>query len=121
MTVILPFRMVVLESPFKATEMYSAEQFRVYLDHCISDCESRWEVPYASHYGRMGDDDDELARQLGIKAGWQWGDKAEYVVAYTDFGVTDGMRQSIAHYDAQGKRVEWRKLDAKLVRSILEM
>jgi hypothetical protein len=32
-----------------------------------------------------------------------------------------GYSRTIAHYDAQGKPVEWRKLDAKIVKSILEM
>jgi len=121
MTVILPFRRVVLESPWKATEAYSSEQHRVYLDHCLTDCRSRWEAPYASHFGLMGDDDDDLQRQLGIRAGWQWGELAEYVVVYSDFGVSEGMSLSIAHYEKMGKPVEWRKLDAKLVKSILEM
>lgn len=121
MTVLLPFRRIVLESPWKATEAYSSEQHRVYLDHCLTDCRSRWEAPYCSHFGLMGDDDDELQRQIGIRAGWQWGELAEYVVAYTDFGVTEGMRLSIAHYEKLGKPIEWRKLPAPLVKSILEM
>ncbi len=121
MTIILPFRRIVLESPWKATEAHSAEQHRVYLDHCLADCRGRWEAPYASHFGLMGDDDDELQRQLGIRAGWQWGELAEYVVAYGDLGISEGMAQSIAHYEKMGKPVEWRKLDAKLVRSILQM
>lgn len=121
MTIILPAREVVLESPYRATEAHSVEQHRCYLSHCISDCEARSEVPYASHYGRMEDDDDEFKRQVGIRRGWQWGDKAEYVVVYSDFGVSEGMSLSIDHYTKLGKRVEWRKLDPKLVRSILEM
>lgn len=121
MTIILPARLIVLESPYKATQAHTVEQHRCYLSHCISDCEARSEVPYASHYGLMGDDDDELRRQVCIRRGWQWGDKAEYVVVYGDFGVTEGMSLSIAHYEKMGKAVEWRKLDAKLVRSILEM
>ena len=121
MTIILPRRLVVLESPYKATESHSVEQHRVYLAHCLTDCRKRSEEPHASHYGLMGDDDDELQRQLGIRAGWQWGELAEYVVVYSDFGVSEGMKLSIDNYTKLGKRIEWRKLDAKLVKSILEM
>lgn len=121
MTIILPFRRVVLESPWKATEAHSTEQHRIYLDHCLTDCRSRWEAPYSSHFGLQGDDDDELARMIGIRAGWQWGDMAEACVVYSDLSVTDGMKLSIDHYSSKGMAIEWRKLDTRLVRSILEM
>ncbi len=121
MTIILPFRRVVLESPYRATETTTVEQHRVYLSHCIRDSNSRWESPYASHWGLADDDDDEMARHLGIRAGWEWGDLAAACVVYSDFGVTPGMSLSIDHYSSLGKPVEWRKLDAKLIRSILEM
>lgn len=121
MTVLLPFRTVVLESPYKATESHSVEQHQVYLVHCLSDARSRWEEPYASHEGLTGDDDDELARQIGIRRGWAIGDKLDACVVYSDFGVTPGMSQSIAHYEQMGKPVEWRKLPASIVKSILEM
>ena len=121
MTIIMPFRRVVLESPYRATETFTTEQHRVYLDHCIKDCRTKWESPYASHWGLVDEDDDELARSIGIRAGWTWGDMAEACVAYTDLGVSQGMSESIDHYMALGKPVEWRKLDARLVRSILEM
>ncbi len=121
MTIILPFRKVVLESPYRATETSTVEQHQVYLSHCITDAESRWETVYASHLGLRGDDSDDLERQIGIMRGWEWGDLAAACVVYSDFGVTSGMSLSIDHYSSLGKPVEWRKLDVKLVRSILEM
>ena len=121
MTIILPFRRVVLESPYRATETATVEQHRVYLDHCVTDAESRWEAVYASHWGLQGEDSDEMARQIGIRRGWEWGDLAAACVVYSDFGVTPGMSYSIDHYSSLGKPVEWRRLDPKLVKSILDM
>lgn len=121
MTIILPFRRIVLESPYRATETATVEQHQVYLSHCLTDCRSRSETPFASHFGLMGADDDELERQIAIRAAWEWGDLAAACVIYSDFGVTPGMCLSIDHYSAMGKPIEWRKLDVKLVKSILDM
>lgn len=121
MTIILPFRRVVVETPYRATENHSVEQHRIYLDHCLKDCRSRWEAPYASHWGLIDDDEDELARHVGIRAGWAWGDDAEACVIYGDFGISQGMSYSIDHYSSLGKPIERRKLDERLVKSILEM
>ncbi len=117
----LPFRRVVVETPYRATSEHTSEQHRVYLSHCLADCRSRWEAPYASHWGLVDEDEDELARHVGIRAGWEWGDMAEACVVYSDFGVSPGMALSIDHYKEFCKSVEWRKLDARLVKSILEM
>ena len=123
MTIILPFRRVVVESPWRATETHTTEQHRVYLEHCMRDCLSRMESPYASHWGLPDilDDDDPLDRAMGIRAGWSWGDLAEKVCIYGDLGVTDGMRKSIQRYTLLGIPIERRTLDQKLVLGILEI
>jgi hypothetical protein len=120
-TVVLPFRKVVVESPYRATEVHTTEQHRIYLGHCLADCRRRWEAPYASHWGLIDEDEDELARHIGIRAGWAWGDDAEACVAYGDLGLSPGMSYSIDHYRALGKPIEYRRLDVRLIRSILEM
>lgn len=123
MTIILPFRRVIVESPFKATETHSIEQHKCYLSHCLTDCLRRMESPYASHWGLpdLLDDDDPLERAMGIRAGWAWGDLAEAVIVYGDLGITEGMHESINRYNKMGKPIERRTLDIRLVRSILEM
>ena len=129
MTVIPPFRKVVLESPYRDTETHSTEQHRVYLSHCITDAESRWEAVYASHSGLRGDDSDDLERELGIRRGWAIGDLMDACVVYTDFGISSGMAKSISHYESIGMPIIRRTLtlnekgefDDRLVRSIREM
>lgn len=119
--ILLPPRTVVLESPYRGNEHHTIEQHRVYLDHCITDCRLRKEAAYASHFGLLGDDDDEIDREEGIRMGWAIGDLLDYVVVYSDLFVTPGMTRSIDHYKSIGKDIHWRKLDARLVKSILEM
>jgi hypothetical protein len=55
-------------------------------------------------------DEDPEERQLGIEAGFAWRQFAKRTVVYADLGVTDGMRQGIAHANASGCEVEIRVL-----------
>jgi hypothetical protein len=103
-------RRVIVESPYageiKANEAYARA--------CLRDCLKRGEAPMASHllYTQPGVLDDAIAqeRELGIQAGLAWGAVAEASVAYTDRGVTDGMRKGIAAAEAMGRPVEYRNL-----------
>ena len=103
-------RRVIVESPYagetKANEVYARA--------CLRDCLKRGEAPLASHllYTQPGVLDDAIAdeRDLGIRAGLAWGAVAEASVAYTDRGITDGMRKGIAAAEAMGRPVEYRNL-----------
>jgi hypothetical protein len=112
--------LVVIESPYKATPYFTVEQHRLYLQHCIQDCVSRGESPYASHHYLTDilDDTDPMERAFGIKCGLAWGGYAELIAVYSDFGVSPGMADAIEHYSKLGKRIEWRKLPHKVVASI---
>lgn len=123
MTILLPLRKVIIESPYRASEERSLEVHKAYLLHCLSDSLRRLETPYASHLliPEILDDDDPLERGLGIRAGWAWAEHADLIAVYGDLGISEGMRQSIAHYEILGKPIERRTLDQRLVRSILEM
>jgi hypothetical protein len=118
-----PIRLVVVESPFKATQERSIEQHKEYLKHCLADCAKRGESPYASHLmlTEVLDDDDPHERGFGIKAGWEWAKHADAVVCYEDFGISPGMRESLAHYEHIGKPIERRTLDFALIRSIMDL
>jgi hypothetical protein len=74
----------------------------------------RGEAPFASHglYTLPGvlDDFDPTERKLGIAAGFAWRDVAQLTVVYEDYGVSDGMRQGIAHAEGIGRAVEMRRL-----------
>ena len=103
------FRLVVLESPFKG----DIERNKAYLDECIHDCIiNHKDSPFASHklYTDSLDDGDEVERDIGIKCGLAWGEWAQAVVVYTDYGISDGMKTGIAHYESMGIPVEYREL-----------
>ena len=114
-------RLVIVESPFRATQERTTEQHRLYLNHALRDCVLRGEAPFASHL--LCDalkDDDPVERALGIKCGWAWAEKADAVVVYSDLGVSPGMRESIDRYQKMGLPIERRKLDWAVVKEILE-
>ena len=114
-------RLVIVESPFKATAERAVWQHMLYLNQAIRDCVMRGEAPYASHLLTDAlDDDDPVERALGIKRGWAWAEKADAVVVYGDLGISPGMRESITRYETMGLPIERRKLDWAIVKEILE-
>ena len=106
-------RRVVIESPFRATETYSAAQFAAYLDACLSDAINRGEAPFASHaiYPRVLNDANPVDRHQGIAMGLEWGSAADLVAVYSDFGVSEGMDEAIRFYASRNVPVEWRRID----------
>lgn len=113
---------VCIESPYRGTAYYSVEQHRLYLQFCLLDCLSKGEAPFASHalYPAVLDDDDPVERGTGIKAGYVWGELADVVAVYSDLGVSPGMKESVAHWKAIGKPIEWRAIDHNLLKSVHE-
>lgn len=80
----------------------------------MHDCLIRGEAPFASHllYTQQGVLDDRIPdeRRLGIAAGFAWGSLARAIVVYTDYGISEGMKQGIDKALAEGKPVEYRSL-----------
>jgi hypothetical protein len=111
---------VIIESPYRATPHYTEEQHRLYLLHCIEDSVKMGEAPFASHLllPEILDDDDAYERAVGIRCGFAWGQHAEMIAVYQDFGLSAGMREAINYYQSIGKPIEWRKLPDKVVASI---
>ncbi|MER9706044.1 hypothetical protein NKJ10_17615 [Mesorhizobium sp. M0204] len=105
------WRLVILESPH-AGDVY---RNMAYARAAMRDCLTRGDAPAASHllYTQPGvlDDDDPAERATGISAGLAWGRKAEATVVYTDRGVSKGMAEGIARAHAEGRPVEYRRLD----------
>jgi hypothetical protein len=114
-------RLVIVESPYAATEYRTLAQHREYLRLALADCIRRGEAPMASHhlYPEVLDDDSPYERQLGIRAGLAWGIHAEAVAVYSQLGVSPGMAQAISFYQDAGKAIEWRGIDPREVRRIL--
>lgn len=106
-------RRVILESPYAGDVDGNVDYARA----CMRDCLMRGEAPFASHllYTQPGilRDKNNDERQLGIKAGLEWGVVAEATVVYIDNGISAGMRQGIKHAELEGRPVEHRRLETK--------
>jgi hypothetical protein len=106
----MPFRLVVVESPYAGNIALNEEYARA----ALADCLHRGEAPYASHllYTQPGvlDDTDPDERKLGMEAGFAWGDLAEATVVYVDLGMSSGMRAGIARAEAADRLVELRSI-----------
>jgi hypothetical protein len=103
-------RLVVIESPYAG----DVDENLRYLRACMADCLRRGEAPFASHalYTQPGvlDDTKPEERELGIRAGFEWGRDADAVVVYADRGVSKGMMNAISHYQERGLPIEVRLL-----------
>ena len=120
MSIIPPPKLVVVESPFKATPYYTQEQHRLYLLHCVADCIRRGEAPFASHIilPEVLSDDDEYERAMGIRCGYSWGKHADLVAVYGDLGISPGIKSAVEFYQSIGIPVEWRRLPDKIVEAV---
>lgn len=107
-------RLVILESPFKAADQLTLDRNIAYARAALRDCLFQGDAPVASHllYTQPGvlDDNAKDQRALGIEAGLAWGRVAEATVVYTDFGISDGMRQGIERAQLEGRPIIYRKL-----------
>ena len=104
-------RLVIVESPFGG----DVNRNIAYAQAAVLDSLQRGEAPFASHllYTRQGLLDDTVPdhRELGIKAGFAWGEMAATVAVYQDLGITTGMRQGIERALGSGQFVVFRNLD----------
>lgn len=101
---------VILESPFGQ----NPDMFTVYGRACVADSLSRGEAPMAMHllYTQPGILDDQVAKERakGMEAAFAWYQAAEAVVAYRDFGVSNGMQAGIDLAISYGLPIMYRSL-----------
>jgi len=101
---------VIVETPYAG----DVERNTRYARLCLHDCLMRGEAPFASHllYTQEGVLDDSIPeeRKLGMKAGFVWGAVADATVVYTDYGMSNGMKEGVKRAEAAGRQVEYRKL-----------
>lgn len=107
----LPFRLVILESPYAG----DVEANLTYLRACMRDCLLKGDSPYASHglLNQPGvlDDTKPEERALGIGAGFDWRARADATVVYVDRGISGGMKLGIEDAKRIGHPVEFRSLE----------
>ena len=110
-------RLVVIESPWGAKDPTIKKRNFDYAIGAMLDCLNRGEAPYASHllftHPGLLNDDDPGERDLGIRAGFAWGEKASLVAVYSDFGLSLGMRFGIERAQLRGQQIEYRHLYAE--------
>lgn len=109
------FLRVQLESPYAAKSPDDRALYDRYLSAALRDSLLRGEAPFASHalYTRIGVLDDHVKedRRLGISAGFAYLRRANLVVAYTNFGITKGMRRALDIAEKEHIPIEYRTLE----------
>lgn len=105
-------KLVVIESPLAGDR----ERNKRYARDCMLDSLRRGEAPYASHllFDQPGllDDDKPGDREMGITAGFAWGERAELRAFYVDLGMSSGMQRGQLEAERLGQAVEFRTLVA---------
>lgn len=103
-------KLVIVESPFGGDVQKNIR----YLRACLRDCVLRSESPYASHglltQEGVLNDDIHGERELGIHLGFQWHEVADYMVVYTDLGISRGMTEGIKNSGKFGLQVVTRRI-----------
>jgi len=106
---------VDIESPYGSLDEKIVKRNILYARACVRDALGRGEIPYASHifFTQPGilDDNNPKERKNGIEAGKEITRKLRArTVAYTDLGISDGMREGIERAEKEGREVEYRTL-----------
>lgn len=99
---------VVIESPFAGDVVRNVK----YALLCLADSLKRGEAPFLSHllYPLVLDDNDPKQRKQGIKAGLEWGRKADLRAVYIDYGITEGMEMGIKDAKKIRQPIEYRRI-----------
>ena len=103
-------KLVYLESPFAGEVTRNIKYARA----CMADSLRRGESPIASHllYTQDGILDDTIPeeRKRGMEAGFNFAEKCEASVFYTDLGMSSGMIDGIHRAKDCGREIEFRTL-----------
>lgn len=106
---------VIIESPYAG----DIENNIKYAKKCVNDCLKRGEAPYASHlfFTQEGILDDLIPeeRELGMKAGFVWGEAAELTAVYIDRGISSGMRRGVLAAKEVNRKIEIRTLEKEII------
>jgi hypothetical protein len=106
-------KVVIIESPLQG----DYERNIKYARACVRDSLLRGESPLASHllYNQPGilDDTNPEERRIGILAGLEWSDVADFKAVYTDLGISPGMKLGIDKAQRNAMRIEYRTLGGK--------
>ncbi len=108
----------IIESPYgtridgtRCTDEEIAFNIR-YAHKCLLDSLNRNEAPFLSHifYTLVLNDSNTDERKRGMEAGFAWGNVAQQVAVYTDYGITSGMEIGINRHMENGLRIVYRTI-----------
>jgi hypothetical protein len=116
-TGLLPWRRmkrVLIESPFgtnpdgSRADMGTMARNVEYARRAMLWCLRKGYAPYGSHllYPQCLDDATPAERELGIQAGFAWGEAAELVIVFEDYGLTPGMQRGVERSKAAAQPLE---------------
>lgn len=102
---------VIIESPLAGDRRRN----EAYAKRLLLDALRRGEAGFLSHlmYPLVLDDRIPEERELGMAAGFSWGEAAAKCVVGMDYGVSPGMAAGIERWRALGIPIEERWLDRK--------
>lgn len=105
----------LLLSPYSG----AVERNMLYARAALLDSISRNEAPLASHllYPQVLDDTISRERELASDMEGEWLRVSDQVVAYQDYGITDGMELTLRKAAQLGLPVSYRTIEDKLVRA----
>lgn len=100
--------LVIIETPYFGEIERNIE----YAKRCMLDSINRGECPFASHllYTQVLDDNNGKERQQGMELGFEIMSRADLVVVYTDYGISEGMRLGIRQALKLGLEVKYRTI-----------
>ena len=101
---------VLIESPFKSDDPITARIYKNYLSRAIFHSLAMGEAPFASHgfYTQYLDDEIDEERKQGMSAGFAWGEVAQLVAVYADYGISRGMKAGVAKWKVYDIPIEER-------------
>lgn len=102
-------KFVVLESPYAGDISSNI----AYARRALRDCIARGEAPFASHllYTQVLNDAEREARNRGIALNLTFIAICDYLVVYTDKGISAGMQLAIDHAELLGKPIVYREIE----------
>lgn len=111
-------RRVIVESPYAGDIPRNVR----YAQDCLRDSLRRGEAPFASHllYTQPGVLNDKVQeeRQIGIEAGFAWGEVCDGVAVYIDLGISAGMQEGIGRAKAACQDIEYRQIGGRWAPSL---
>lgn len=105
-------RKVAIKSPYSG----NIRENLAYLNACIKDALYRGEAPFAAHKLFLDiAKEDPYENRAWEEAALDWEMQADYILVYTDFGVTAEMKRAISYYESRGRQIIYRTLSMDIL------